>query len=52
MSLVVRFTTRSYFLCLTSRSTATSTDFCMRLEITCSRRAGPMTQQGQVAANC
>lgn len=35
MSFVVLFNTLSYFLCLTKRSMATSTDFCIRFEITC-----------------
>lgn len=38
MSFVVRFSTLSYFLCFTNRSMATSTDFCIRLEITCTQQ--------------
>ena len=34
MSFVVRLSTVSYFLCRTSLSIATRTDFCIRLEMT------------------
>lgn len=35
MSFVVLLSTLSYFLCLTSLSIATKTDFCIRFEMTC-----------------
>ena len=49
MSLVVRRSTRSYFLCLTKRSTATSTDFCMRLEMTCGAARRDQAEREQPA---
>ncbi len=40
MSFVVLLRTRSYFLCRTSLSIATRTDFCIRLEMTWGWRRG------------